>query len=127
MNATTRRKLEMAARVRDFIRAHPSEGASYTSALASFEGLLRRAEEHTAQQRAGLIEASVASARRMELRRVLHTQLLRHLAGVALVAAKERPELTQSLRLPKSNATTWPSSPPPRACWPKRNRSASSW
>jgi hypothetical protein len=37
MNAVVRRKIEMAARVRDFLRAHPPEGAGGTAALTRFE------------------------------------------------------------------------------------------
>lgn len=104
MNATIRRKLEMAARVRDFIRAHPAEGAS-EGPLTRLEALLRRAEEQAAQQRAGLIEVSVASARRAELRRALQFRLLRHLVKVGVVAAKGRVELDKEFRYPRGNAS----------------------
>jgi hypothetical protein len=101
MNTVVRRKMEMAARVRDFIRAHPSEGKGYANALAHFEELLARAEALVAQQRGGLIADRASSARRRELRRALHFQLLRHLSGVGLVAGKNRIELASQLKLPR--------------------------
>ena len=43
MNAVLRRRLEMAERVRDFLRAHATEGAQAT-ALARLEELIQRAD-----------------------------------------------------------------------------------
>ncbi len=100
MNAMVRRKLEMAVRVRDFIRAHPWDGASYAGSIAGLEELLKRAEELAAQQRAGLIEASAAVARRLELKRVMQFKLLRHLVRVGMVAGKDRTDLAKEFRLP---------------------------
>lgn len=79
----------MAAGVRDFIRAHPGDGASYASGLSHFEERLVRAEALATQQRSGLIAARAASARRKELRSALHFQLLPHLVGAGVVAAKD--------------------------------------
>ena len=44
MNAVLRRRLERAARVRDFIRAHKTDGTGEGTALARLEELLQRAE-----------------------------------------------------------------------------------
>jgi hypothetical protein len=46
-----------------------------------------------------------ARAHRQELRRVLHSQLIRYLVAVGSVAAKGRTELTGRFRLPESHAT----------------------
>jgi hypothetical protein len=51
MNAVLRRRFEMAARVRDFLRAHRTEGAE-AAALVRLEELLQREEVLAAQQRA---------------------------------------------------------------------------
>ena len=117
MNTVVRRTLETAARVREFLRAHPLEGTSYANALARFEELLVRAQGLVAQQREGTIVARAASARRQELRHALQFELLRHLVRVGVVAAKNRTELAKQFRLP--GAPTWPSSPPPKACSPR--------
>lgn len=101
MNTAVRRTLETAARVREFLRAHPMEGTSYSNALARFEELLVRAQELVARQREGTIVARAASARRKELRHVLQFELLRHLVRVGVVAAKQRTELARQFRLPQ--------------------------
>lgn len=103
MNTVVRRTLETAARVREFLRAHPLEGTSYTNALARFEELLARAQGLLVQQREGTIVARAASARRKELRHVLHFELLRHLVRVGVVAAKDRAELAKQFRLPRGS------------------------
>ena len=105
MNAVTRRKLEMAARVRDFLRAHPTEGAGDTAALARLEELLTRAEALATQQRAGVVATRAATVQREKLRRVLQSQLVRYLVAVGVVAAKDRAELAAQFKLPGTNAT----------------------
>src|SRR3989449_11644571 len=64
MNAVLRRRLERAARVRDFIRAHRTDGAGEGTALARLEELLQRAEALAAQQRAGVVAARSATMQR---------------------------------------------------------------
>jgi len=44
MNISIRRKLEMAARVRDFARAHPDDNQGHTAAVARLEDRVARAE-----------------------------------------------------------------------------------
>lgn len=105
MQVAVRRKLEMAARVRDFSRAHPSKNAGYDSVLARLEERLGRADALATQQRAGLIAVHAATVRRQELRRALQFKLLRHLIRVGEAAAKERPELAERFRLPTIRAT----------------------
>src|SRR2546429_8683245 len=69
MNAVLRRRLERAARVRDFIRAHKTDGTGEGTALARLEELLQRAEALAAQQRAGLVATRSATLRRRAKRR----------------------------------------------------------
>src|SRR3989442_14741292 len=64
MNAVLRRRLERAARVRDFIRAHRTDGAGEGTALARLEELLQRAEALAAQQRAGGVATRSATMQR---------------------------------------------------------------
>jgi hypothetical protein len=54
MKATLRRRLERAMRVRDFLRAHTTEGATEAAGLARLEELIRRAETLAGQQLGGL-------------------------------------------------------------------------
>ncbi len=87
MNAVLRRRFEMAARVRDFLRAHKTEGAE-AAALTRLEELLTRAEVLATQQRAGVVAARGSIEQRAEVRRALQGKLLRYLAGVGAVAAR---------------------------------------
>src|SRR2546427_3996943 len=102
MNAVLRRRLERAARVRDFIRAHRTDGAGEGTALARLEELLQRAEALAAQQRAGVVATRSATMQRRELPHALQTKLLKYLAAVGAVAAKGNTELAPQFRLPPS-------------------------
>jgi hypothetical protein len=104
MNAVLRRRFEMAARVRDFLRAHRTEGAE-AAALVRLEELLQRAEVLAGQQRAGVVTTHASTGKRAEVRRALQSKLLRYLAGVGAVAAKENAELGAEFRLPRTRAT----------------------
>ena len=99
MKATLRRRFERAMRVRDFLRAHKTEGVAEAAGLAHLEELLTRAEVLAGQQLAGLIVERAATAQRERVRRALHTQLLRFLAGVGAVAGKENVELAAQFQL----------------------------
>lgn len=105
MRKGVRGKLEMAARVRQFCRAHPSEDPGYATVLGRFENHLARAEAIVARQHNGLTSARGARARRGELRRVVHFQLLRYLISVGAIAARTRTELAEKFRLPDTRIT----------------------
>ncbi len=105
MRAMIRLKLEMAARVRDFLRNHPLEGPGFTAAVAWFDALLARATGHSTLQQDGIATSRGSTLKRAELRTVLRESLLRHLSGVALVASRERPEFGSLFVLPASNVT----------------------
>lgn len=100
MNKEVRRKLDMAGRVRDFSRLHMSEDPSYAAVLTSFETHHARAEALATQQRAGHITSRAATARRMEIRRTLHENLLPYLVRVGQVVAKTTPEVGQRFEMP---------------------------
>jgi len=104
MNAALRRRFEMATRVRDFLRAHPTEGPEAT-ALADLETQIQRAEALEAQQRAGVLAARSATRQRQELRHALQTKLLKYLAGVGSVVARETPELADQFQLPRAQGS----------------------
>ena len=72
MNTEVRRKLDMAARVREFTRAHAATEQGYAPVLTRLEELLARAEGIGARQHQGRVAAKGARARRKELRRMLH-------------------------------------------------------
>jgi hypothetical protein len=105
MNRIVRRRLEMAVRVRDFSRAHPSPDASYALVLSQFDGQVLRLEELAKQQQGGFLTSRASVARRRALRHRLHRELLRHLVTVAEVAARDQPGLAEQFTLPSSSAT----------------------
>jgi hypothetical protein len=101
MNAKTRRKLEMGARVLEFSRAHPDGSPGFAAALARLEDRLNRAEQVAEQQRLGILHVRAATVRKRDLRRTIKRDHLDHLASVAQIAAHEVPELTQLFTLPR--------------------------
>jgi len=105
MNAQLRRRLEMAEGVREFLRAHKTDGVGEGLGLAKLEELLQRAEVLAAQQRAGLGARRAATTRRKDLRRALHGKLLLYLRAVGAVAAKENADLAEQFQMPPSNAS----------------------
>ena len=101
MDARLRRRLEMAVRVRDFLRAHKTEGVAEGAAVTRLEELVQRAEVLAAQQRAGILAARAATEMRAEVRRALRSKLLLYLSAVGGVAANENVELGAQFRLPR--------------------------
>ena len=89
MDARLRRRLEMAVRVRDFLRAHQTDGVAEGAALTRLEELVQRAEVLAAQQRADIVATRAATEMRGEVRRVLRSKLLLYLSAVGGVAANE--------------------------------------
>ena len=106
MDARLRRRLEMAVRVRDFLRAHQTEDVAEKAALARLEELVVRAEVLASQQLAGILAARAATEMRGEVRRALRTKLLHYLSAVGQLAANENVELGQEFRLPKVGPNT---------------------
>jgi len=105
MNAVLRRRLEMAARVRDFLRAHRTDGVGDGAAFARFDELVNRAQALAAQQRAGVVATRSATVQRDGLRRALQTKLLRYLVAVGAIAAKGNGELMAQFRLPHNGTS----------------------
>jgi len=80
VNAIVRRRLEMAARVRDFLRTHKTDGVGEGLGLAKLEDLIPRAETLATQQRGGLVAARAATlARWVTTCRALLRESLPHL------------------------------------------------
>ncbi len=75
MKSLPGRKLEMAARVREFGRAHIALEPGYGPALARLEERLIRAHALDARQHEVLKALSAVRARRVELRRMIHSRL----------------------------------------------------
>src|SRR5262249_33946330 len=105
MNAQLRRRLEMAVRVRDFLRAHQMDGVGEGLGLAKLEELLERAENLATQQRTGVAVVRSATKQRQEIRRGLQPKILGYLSVVGAVAASRNAELAEQFQMPPSNAT----------------------
>ena len=105
MRGEIRRKIEMSTGALEFCRAHPSDDGSYATMLARLAERVARADALAVLERAGRIAERSGTSRREELRRDMHSQLLRHLVRVGEAAAKDRPELLGKFRLRMPNAT----------------------
>src|SRR5438045_3210771 len=105
MRAQLRRRLEMAERVRDFLRAHNTDGVGQGLGLAKLEELLERAKVLAEQQLVGVAMTRRATKRRNEVRRALQRTILRYLRVVGEVAAKQNGELAHQFPLPPRNAS----------------------
>ena len=104
MNAQLRRRLEMAGRVRDFLRAHKTDAVGEGLGLAKLEDLITRAETLAAQQRGGLVATQAATLQRAEIRELVKTKLLRFLVAVGAVAAHGNVEFLAHFRLPTKSS-----------------------
>jgi len=104
MNTIIRQKLEMAARVSEFVRSHTAEEPGYAPVLARLEERLDRADAIKDRQHKGLLGARAARTHRRELRRIIQFQLLRYLTAVGSVATKHQTELVERFKLPRSSA-----------------------
>lgn len=105
MNARVRRKVEMGQRALAFSRAHPDESAGYVAALARLGELVTRADQLSDQQLVGLRAVRTATARKVELRRLIKSAHMEHLSKIARIAAREVPELPQKFALPGRGAS----------------------
>ena len=105
MNAQLRRRLEMAGRVREFLRAHKTDAVGEGLGLAKLEELIARAEVLDAQQRAGLVVSRSSSKQRRELRHALQTKLLLYLRALGALVETENGELAVQFQFPPSNSS----------------------
>src|SRR5260370_32738196 len=105
MNAQLRRRLEMAARARDFLRAHQMDGVGQVLGAAKLEQLLEHAENLAPQQRMGVAVERSAGKQRQELRRALQPRILGYLSAVGAVVGTQNAELAEQFRMPPPNTT----------------------
>ena len=104
MNFTIRRKLDMAARVRDFCRTHPGQNPAFTAAVERLDERLVRAEALAQQQVTGLIAVSGAVANQEQLRLDIRKTVVL-LAGLAGAAAPEARDLRVGIVRPDVNSS----------------------
>jgi hypothetical protein len=106
MLAKTRRKLDMGTRVLEFTRLHPDTSPAFVAAVARLQERLARAGQLAHQFMDGRSAVHVATARKVELRRLIKRTHLHHLASVAEMASVEEPELARKFVIPH-DATTY--------------------
>src|SRR3989442_1765673 len=93
MNAVLRRRLERAARVRDFIRAPKTDGAGEGTAAARPEEPLQRAEAAPAPQRGGGGRARVGGSADLQAVITEVTEQVRVLDGLVRYRFSDNAEL----------------------------------
>src|SRR6478736_2514918 len=106
MNAKSRRQIEMARRVLEFVRQHPDQSPAFVAAVARLQDRLNRAAQLAQQQLDGRSEVHAATALKADLRKLMLKAHLDHLINVARIAAIEEPELLQKFTFPE-DATTY--------------------
>jgi hypothetical protein len=105
MLAKSRRKLDMGSRVLEFAKQHPDSSPAFGAAVARLQERLTRADQLAHQQLDGLSAVHAATARKLELRRLMKRTHLRHLSTVAEVASVDEPELAQKFEFPRNTFT----------------------
>lgn len=105
MNAVLRRRLEMAGRVRDFLRAHKTDAVGEGLGLVKLEELIRRAEVLDGQQRSGVVATRSSTKQRKGLRRALQSKLMLYLRALGALGDAEKGELAVQLQVPPSNTS----------------------
>jgi hypothetical protein len=104
MNFNVRRKLDMAARARDFCRTHADNNLGYSAAVVRLEERLARAEALAQQQVSGQLAVSGAVVNKEQFREEIY-KTLGLLAGLAKPAAQEEAELTIGFVRPRPNVS----------------------
>jgi hypothetical protein len=105
MNARFRRRLEMAERVRDFLRTQKTDAVGEGLGLAKLEELIQRAHALDEQQRAGQVTARLSTKHRGGLRRALQTKLLSYLRALGGLGDPESGEPAVQFQVPPSNTS----------------------
>ena len=105
MNGEVRRKLDRAARVREFVRAHAATEPGFTPVVTRLDELLTRAEAILERQRQGSVAARGANVQRGELRRTLHARLVHYLVAVGSIATKGQADVAEHFKLPSTNSS----------------------
>jgi hypothetical protein len=99
VNRRNEARLNMAQSALKFSEAHPSDSPGYATALNQLKEQIVRATQLGEEQRRGVAEVRTATVEKERLRRALRRSLLRHIAGVAQLAAAEDAELAQKFSL----------------------------
>ena len=102
MNRLLGVRLEMAARVCEFLRTQQKQDETEEPAVIRLEQLIERANTLAGEQRAGMLAGRAATAQRLAIRREVESKLLRFLVAAGAVAARNHLELTEQFRLPAS-------------------------
>ncbi len=103
MRSPIRRKLEMAARVREFCQAHISTEPGFAPVLARLEATLVRGTAIDARQQQGFMASRVARGRRRELRRLIHFQLVRYVVALGAYATRAQAGESKRFKIPNSS------------------------
>lgn len=100
MNGRQIKQMRTAIRVMEYSVAHSDGSAGDVAVLARLKALLAEAEELARQEREGLIEERNATDAKKVLRKTFR-KLVNHVARVAVVVAKDHPDLVRVFRFPR--------------------------
>lgn len=104
MKVSIRRKLDMAARVRDFVRAHPDPNPGYVAAADRLTDRIARGESLAQQALSGRRSVSGAIAARAARRQEI-ADMLALLSGLVRQASREEPDLAPGIFRPDNGTS----------------------
>ena len=95
----------MGTRVLEFTRLHRDTSPALAAAVTRLQERLDRADQLARQYMDGRSAMHVATARKVELRRLIRRTHLHHLSSVAEVASVDEPELARKFVIPRDAFT----------------------
>ncbi len=98
MDSESRLKVEMAVRVRNFLRANPFGDPKSDGVAEKFIVKVGRAQELMSLQEIGVREAAAARVRGADIRGFVRTVAVRHIREITKAAALEHPGLPKLFR-----------------------------
>ncbi len=105
MNRLITRKLEMAARVQEFQRAHPYSDRNQAAVAARFEESLAQAQPLYLKEHAEQLAASAITHQRQDLRRGLEAHLMRSVARIGAFATRGDALVASRFTAPPQNSS----------------------
>ncbi len=105
MNRSITKKLEMAARVQEFQRAHPYVDRNQAAVAAQFATRLAQAQALLVAEHAQQAAASAATRQRRDVRRALETRVMRGVARIGAFATRGEAAVADRFSAPPHNSS----------------------
>lgn len=103
MGRLINKKLEMAARVQEWLRTHPPTDRNQIAIVERFTGLLEKAQSLQLEENAQRLASAAATGRRKAVRTELETQQLRAVARIGVFATRKELPAAARFTMPPRN------------------------